>query len=305
MGDRFQLLFRTPRRLRAQFGVAPALAACCTFVILGCAIGPASGGPVFVGRKVPPQQRVSVDQIDHGLWDQLLKRYVDPQGRVAYGPWSENESHRLALDAYLDVLSTADLTKPASRESQLAFWINAYNAVTIKGILREFPTDSIRNHTSKLGGYNLWKDLQLIVGDSAVSLDAMEHKVLRTMKEPRIHFAIVCASHSCPKLLNEAYVANQLEEQLAGSTAEFFKDPENFRYDPTNNRFQLSAILDWFSEDFGSDKAARLKKIAAWLPSNASRQAAASGQGRVSFLDYDWSLNGRSTLPQIDQTPAN
>lgn len=293
-GSRFQ----RESRLAVTLFVVSAL------TVLGCANKSARGGPVYVGKNVSVDQRVSADHIDHGLWDQLLHKYVDQRGKVAYAPWAAHAGHVRALDAYLAILSTADLSKPASREAQLAFWINAYNAVTVKGILREFPTDSIRNHTSKFGGYNIWKDLQLIVGGKAISLDAIEHQVLRKMSEPRIHFAIVCASHSCPKLLSEAYVADRFEEQLAKSTADFFKNPENFRYDSARGRFELSAILDWFGEDFGSNPSALLKTISAWLPTPASQQAAASGQGRVSYLDYDWSLNERATLPEVDANPA-
>ena len=174
-------------------------------------------------------------------------------------------------------------------EGQLAFWINAYNAVTIKGILREYPTSSIRNHTAKLFGYNIWYDLLLIVGDSKISLHDVEHEVLRKTGEPRIHFAIVCASHSCPRLLNEAYTVEMLEEQLTTNTQNFFANRDNFRY--SNGTFYLSSILKWFAEDFGSIQSAQLRSIAPYLPDRASQQAAASGSGRISYLSYDWSLN--------------
>jgi hypothetical protein len=252
---------------------------------------------VYVGQNVAADQRVSMDDIDHRLWDQLLHKYVDQRGGVAYQPWVAHAGHLRALDAYLGMLSTADPQKPASRSAKLAYWINAYNAVTVRGILREFPTDSIRNHTSKFGGYNIWKDLQLIVGGSSISLESIEHQVLRGMGEPRIHFAIVCASHSCPRLLNEAYVPDRLDSQLTTNSRDFFRNPENFRYDPSNGRFQLSAIIDWFGEDFGANNSARLQTLAPFLPTPDSQQAATRGEGRISYLKYDWSLNDRSTIP--------
>jgi len=153
-----------------------------------------------------------MDQIDHRSWDALLKRYVNQRGNVDYQAWKQSAADQRALDAYLAHLSSANPNAQALGAAKLAFWINAYNAVTIKGILREYPTSSIRNHTAKLFGYNIWDDLLLTVGGKPYSLNHMEHEVLRKMGEPRIHFAIVCASISCPRLLNEAYTASRLEQ---------------------------------------------------------------------------------------------
>ena len=233
-----------------------------------------------------------MDKIDHQLWDQLLRKYVNDKGLVNYAAWKKSQADSSALDAYLNTLSTANSNLPASREAKLAYWINAYNAVTVKGILREYPTSSIRNHTARVIGYNIWKNLLLTVGDSQISLDSIEHKVLRTMNEPRIHFAIVCASISCPRLLNEAYTSEKLEQQLVVNSKDFFANSQNFAFDRNRNQFQLSAILKWFGTDFGSDQAAQLKAIGPYLPTEQARSAAASGRrARVSYLEYDWGLN--------------
>ena len=125
-------------------------------------------------------------------------------GMVNYAAWRGTDTDRKSLQNYLVRLSQASPAVKASRAGQLAFWINAYNATTIEGILQVYPTSSIRNHTAKVAGYNLWKDLPLLVGGKPHSLDAMEHQILRKMGEPRIHFAIVCASVGCPRLMNEA-----------------------------------------------------------------------------------------------------
>lgn len=145
---------------------------------------------VFLGEKGSPTQ--ALDTIDHTTWSVLLARYVDSDGRVDYRRWKANANDMRLLDAYLIRLSSGDPQSDSTREARLAFWINAYNAVTVRGILREYPTTSIRNHTAKLWGYNIWKHLQLYVGGRAYSLDQIEHDVLRNMQEPRIHFAIVC-----------------------------------------------------------------------------------------------------------------
>jgi hypothetical protein len=259
---------------------------------------PGFGGPkVTVGRTVAAAESVSMDQIDHRVWDALLTRYVDDRGNVAYAAWKGSAQDVQALDAYLATLSTADPRRQASKNAVLAFWTNAYNAVTVRGILREYPTSSIRNHAAKLIGYNIWKDLLLLVGGQPYSLDQIEHEILRKRNEPRIHFAIVCASRSCPRLLNRAYTAADLENQLVTNTKAFFADPANFRHDAARRVFHLSSILSWFADDFGSDQASRLRTIAPYLPTREAYQAALSNAVTVSYLDYDWGLNDQ-TAPQ-------
>ncbi|TWU24297.1 hypothetical protein Pla52o_22240 [Novipirellula galeiformis] len=259
-------------------------------------VNPCSAGPkVTVGASVPANQQVSMDQIDPSHWDALLKRYVDEDGNVNYTGWKQSAADVRALEAFLVHLSSANPSARATQAAKLAFWINAYNAVTVHGILREYPTTSIRNHTAKLIGYNIWDDLLLTVGGKPYSLNQMEHEVLRKMGEPRIHFAIVCASRSCPRLLNEAYTAERLDTQLTINTKVFLANPGNFQYDAAGRRFQLSSILDWFGEDFGRDQAAQLRTIAPYLPSRAAYDAAIANSVSVSHLDYDWGLNDQAT----------
>jgi len=262
-------------------------------------ITPCLGGPVVtVGASVPAAQRLPLEQVDHSAWNALLQKYVDRNGRVDYASWMSSSAAQATLDQYLAQLSAAAVSRSSNRAAQLAFWINAYNAVTVKGILQEYPTSSIRNHTPKLVGYNIWKDLQLPVEGSNYSLEQIEHEVLRKMGEPRIHFAIVCASIGCPRLLNEAYTAARLDEQLTTNTKAFFADPQKFRSDAGRKTIAISPILKWFAEDFGPNQAAQLRQIAPYLPDAAARQLAQSGMARVSYLDYDWGLNDRSIARQ-------
>ncbi len=254
-----------------------------------------AGAKVYVGSQVASGRQVSMDRIDHSAWDAILRKYVDSNGMVAYRALNGTSADVRALDAYLQTLSTASPRIRASRDGQLAFWINAYNAVTIRGILREYPTTSIRNHTAKLWGYNIWKDLQLYVGGQPYSLDQIEHDILRNIDEPWIHFAIVCASIGCPRLLNEAYVPSRIQQQLETNARDFFARSQNFRYDQRNRRFYFSSILSWFGEDFGSNQAAQLRKIAQWLPTEAARQAGMQNAVSVSFLDYNWNLNEQAS----------
>ena len=264
--------------------------------VMGNSPGALAGTKVQLGAQVPPARQVSMDQIDHSVWDALLHKYVDENGMVDYRTWKNNDADVQQLDAYLHTLSSAGTHLPATRETQLAFWINAYNAVTVRGILREYPTTSIRNHTAKVFGYNIWQDLQLYVGGQAVSLDQIEHETLRKMKEPRIHFAIVCASVGCPRLLNEAYVADRVSEQLATNSRDFFARSQNFQYDADRGRFAMSSILSWFAEDFGSSQAEQLRTIAPWLPSEAAQQAAQQSSVQVKYLDYNWNLNDQASV---------
>lgn len=246
---------------------------------------------VLLGAEVAPEQQVPLAGIDHSQWDRLLHKYVDDAGMVQYTLWKSSAGDVQALDDYLQQLSHSN--GQGTREEQMAFWINAYNAVTVKGILNEYPTTSIRNHTAVLFGYNIWKNLKLIVSRKPISLEDIEHQVLRHMGEPRVHFAIVCASKGCPKLLTEAYVADRLEEQLTSNAKSFFADPSKFQFDAARNRFSLSPVLKWFDEDFGSSQAELLQRISPWLPDARARQAAAVGSGKVIYLNYDWGLNDR------------
>ncbi|MEN1682238.1 MAG: DUF547 domain-containing protein [Planctomycetota bacterium] len=244
-----------------------------------------------VGAQTEASSRVGYDEIDHSAWDALLKQYVNDRGLVAYKAWKSSPAAVAQLDGYLATLSAVDPRQPAARESELAYWINAYNAVTVRGILDVYPTTSIRNHTAKVWGYNIWKNLKLRYADSQINLNDIEHEVLRKRGEPRIHFAIVCASIGCPRLLNEAYVPQRLDEQLTRNAQDFFAQRQNFQVDRGSNTVRLSSILSWFGSDFGAGKQAQLQAIRPWLPSDEARAFVSQARVRVDYLDYDWGIN--------------
>ncbi len=256
-----------------------------------------AGSKVTVGAKVPAAQQVSIDRINHTTWDALLRKYCDQRGYVNYRAWHASPADLQQLDRYLAHLSQANPALPASPASKFAFWINAYNAVTMKGILREYPTSSIKDHQSIAFGYKIWDDLLLTVGGKSYSLNAMEHQVLRKMGDPRIHFAIVCASISCPPLLNQAFTAENLDTQLTYNAKRFFADPTKFAA-TSQGEMKLSKILSWFADDFGPNQAAQLRTIAPYLPTQAAQSLASSGRARVSYLGYDWGLNDQASLPR-------
>jgi hypothetical protein len=258
--------------------------------VLMAATAPANADE-YAGKQWPASAWASMDQISHETFNRLLQKHVDANGMVNYQAWHADASDRAALTSYLELLSRANSNASASREAKLAFWINAYNALTIEGILRVYPTTSIRNHTAKLVGYNIWKKLFLQVGDQQVTLDHIEHKILRPMGEPRVHFAIVCASIGCPRLLNEAYVAGRLEEQLATNTFDFFSRQQNLKTDTQGNLY-LSQIISWFGGDFGNTTTAQIQALQPYFPP-AAQQLVASGRYRIQYQEYDWNLNAQ------------
>jgi hypothetical protein len=257
-----------------------------------------SGGnhPAILGNQAnaataPAGTRVPLDQIDHSVWNGLLNKYVDDDGMVNYAAWKASASDANALKQYLAALGCGDPAAATTKAGKLAFWINAYNALTVHGILQVYPTSSIRNHTAKLIGYNIWQDLPLPVAGAKYSLEDIEHKILRKLGEPRIHFAIVCASIGCPRLRNEAYTPQAIESQLADNARDFFSRKRNLQVDPSGREVRVSTILEWFGEDFGSTPQKALAWSAAYMPDDATRQLIEAGGFTVRYLDYDWNLN--------------
>jgi hypothetical protein len=253
------------------------------------------GGMAF-GRDWPAADRIALDAVDHRAWDVLLKRYVDAAGDVDYPAWRRSDRDLRALDDYLDGLSRADTGRASGRAASLAFWINAYNALTARAVLSSYGGgDVIPSHGGDAGGAPL-----LRVGDRAYTADRIENEILRGLGESRVHFAIVCGARGCPPLRSEAYSPERLDEQLTANARAFFADPSKFRAHTAEDRLELSPILDWYAADFGADPVARLKAIAPYLPDEPSRRLAASGRARISHLDYDARLN-ESTGPRPTQ----
>lgn len=231
-----------------------------------------------------------IEQYDHRAWDALLQKYVDENGDVDYATWQSNGQDRATLLSYLRGMNSIDTSQRSSLQSEMAFWINTYNALTIEGVLQLYPTKSIKDHAPDANGFNIWDDFKLSVGGSEYSLNDIEHKVLRKMGDPRIHFAIVCASKSCPQLSQRAYFADSLDQQLNYGAGLFFHTPGKFSYDLQRGQLGLSPIIQWFADDFGRSDQERLQYLSQFMPADAGRLAA-SGSAVISYLDYDWGLN--------------
>ncbi len=249
-----------------------------------------AGSKVEVGRRCSESQRASLAEVKHADYDTLLTKYVDERGLVSYAAWKSNPGDLKALEGYLTRMGCVDLKKPAAREAKLAYFINVYNALTLHGILREYPTTSIRNHTAKFAGYNIWKDLVVWIDDRTYSLEDIEHKILRKLGEPRIHLAVVCASKGCPQLANRAYSAESLDAQLTANGKRFFARPENFQADAGSKTVSISQLFEWYGTDFAPTSAEQLRVLQPMLPVDVSGLAGV----KVRYLNYDWSLNDRA-----------
>lgn len=227
-------------------------------------------------------------RVDHAAFDTLLARYVDGAGRVRYAAWRRDDDE--ALDAYLDAMRAVDPAALADTSEVLAYWINVYNALTIDAILRFYPIASIKDKVSPVG-YNVWRDYKITIAGRERSLDDIEHRILRKLGEPRIHFAIVCASIGCPRLRAEAFTGAKLATQLDACAREFFASPEHIQFDRAARTVRVSPILDWFGEDFGGSGAAKLAFVARFVDGAAERALLESETTRIEYLDYDWRLN--------------
>jgi hypothetical protein len=248
----------------------------------------------------PPAAHAALDRT-HAAWTALLREHVvllDARGaasRVDYAGFARDSK---ALGAYLAAL--ADVT-PAEfaalpRADQVAFLINAYNAATVELILTQYPKHaSIKNYGSLFR--SAWqKPFVRLLGET-LTLDQIEHTRLRGPRgygEPRVHFAVNCASISCPMLREEAYTGAKLEAQLEEQTVRFLSDRSRNRFDAKTGALRLSSILKWYRGDFaGGDLPAFVSRYADAL--GADRATFAAEGLEIAFLDYDWRLNDVKT----------
>lgn len=212
--------------------------------------------------------------IDHSMWDALLKKYVAENGLVDYKAFQKDKPK---LQAYLDGLSNQIPTEAWSVQELLAYYINIYNAATVKLILDNYPIESIKDISGT------WTKAIVLIGDTKISLGGIEHGILRKMNEPRIHFAINCASFSCPKLQNEAFVASKIDAQLDLAAREFINSDKN---DINASSPKLSSIFDWFAKDFIVNGK---KDVIGYI--NRYSEIKIEEKASIAFKKYDWRLN--------------
>jgi Protein of unknown function, DUF547. len=225
------------------------------------------------GSLVSTKANSSIN-VDHKQWDVLLKKHVDANGMIDYKGFQKD---RPALNAYLKMLASLSPSNAWSIQELLAYYINTYNAYTVELILNNYPTKSIKD----LNGP--WTKGIVPIGGNMLSLGGIENSILRKMNEPRIHFAINCASISCPKLLNEAFTASKINEQLERVTKDFIASDKN---EITQHAVKLSSIFDWYAKDFTvNGKVDVIGYINQYSNSKINEKAS------VQFKEYDWNLN--------------
>lgn len=219
--------------------------------------------------------------MNHDNWTTLLQKHVTTSGQVNYKGFIEE---RELFQSYLDDLSQHPPGNNWSENEKLAYWINAYNAFTVKLIIDYYPLESIKKIGDGLPMVNSPWDIKFFkIGNVDFDLNTIEHEILRKeFNEPRIHFAINCASFSCPKLKNEAFTAALLETQLEDQTRQFINNPDKNII--STNELELSKIFNWFESDFTKEKSL-LSFIKPYLKIELSNNP------NITYLDYNWDLN--------------
>ena len=229
---------------------------------------------------------------DHSLFDQVLKTYVDDQGRVDYNGIAKDRS----FTVYMEALKTAPVDS-MSRNEQLALWINAYNAVTIDKVIKWKPKKSVRE-TFVPGvwtGTKFFTTQEHTVAGRRLSQDDIEHEILRKqLKEPRIHFAIVCASSSCPPLARFAYTGENVQVKLEEETRKYINSERGTQIDSAKNELYLSKLFDWFAGDFEYASGSVLNYVKQYL--DGEGRALLDKQPRINYIHYDWALNAQEPI---------
>ena len=227
---------------------------------------------------------------EYATYDAFLARYRHTtNGGMAHVRYDAvTDTDRAALETFLIQMQRVD---PATldRDQQLAYWINLYNAQTIRVILDHYPVDSIRDIGDGLLGLGPWADTTLRVNGSALSLNDIEHGIVRPVfEDPRIHYALNCAATGCPNLAPQAWRAATLDAQLDAAEHAYVHDPRGVTIG-ADGKVTVSKIFGWFREDFGGTEAS----VLAHLKDHAdpALRAALEARGRIDSYAYDWSLN--------------
>ena len=214
------------------------------------------------------------------IFNDLLQKHVTKNGIVDYKSFKNDETK---LDSYISYLEKTSPSNSWSKNKQKAFWINAYNAYTIKIILKNYPLKSIMD--IKEEGKTAWKIPFAKVGNITYTLDHIEHQILRKeFSDPKIHVGVNCASGSCPKLGNNAFTEQNIETELTRLMKDFVNDVSRNKI--TKKKVQISSIFDWFKGDF-TKKGSVIEFL------NKYSDIEISPKAKISFLKYDWTLNGK------------
>ena len=280
--------------------------------------------PVMVGLLFS-RQRTSAEQavpfvteqkneqvFDYSDYDAVLKQFVNENAMVNYG---KLKARRRQLDAFVSSLGklSRETYETWNEKQKITFWLNAYNGLTLKVIIDNYPIKSSwlksriwpKNSIRQISG--VWDEITFDVMGRKLTLGHIEHKILREkFDEPRIHAALVCAAMGCPPLRREPYTGDKLDEQLDDQTRQFLSNPAKFKIDSNKDTLHLSEIFKWFGKDFvnkygpernigrhGKETSAVLNFIAQYLD-DFQKKYVLSGNVKIKYIDYDWSLNEQS-----------
>lgn len=254
--------------------------------------------PAYPARQITLQSNdikmISIFDHNHITFDLVLKKYVKPVGnttQVDYVLLKKNINELVEYLTELEIVTKSEFKK-WTKDQQFAYWVNVYNAYTLKIIVDNYPVKSIRD----IGGpiNTTWKKKFIPVLGKKRSLDEVEHKILRRQfKEPRVHFAVNCASISCPSLKTEPYTAEKLEAQLTEQTKLYINDSANNKYTINGDKLglEISEIFKWFKEDFESDGGPGAF-VLKWLDISPETKAMInSSKISVKHIKYNWDLN--------------
>ena len=230
------------------------------------------------------EQPSNAASFSHDLFDQVLQEHVDENGEVNYTKLKANPEK---FEAYLDLLAFAN-PEELSYNERLTFWVNAYNALVIKGVVNHYPITSVKK-VKLFNGF--FSRLKFQVAGKMYTLDGIEHGTIREeFVDPRVHFVLVCASSSCPPLSNRAYTAETIEERLETATLNFVRDPEQVRIDRAKRSVYVSKIFKWYEDDFKEGYDGAVDFLADYLPPEDA-EFLESTEVKLRYLDYDWTLN--------------
>jgi hypothetical protein len=239
---------------------------------------------VFISSILFSLISFSQSGVSHSSFDELLQKHVDDQGMVNYKGLGKERSK---LKSYLKIIESNPPQKSWSKDEKLAYWINAYNAFTLELILNNYPVKSIKDigATIKIPFVNTPWDIKFIhIGDEEYDLNNLEHGIIRKeFNEPRIHFALVCAAVSCPKLQNRAYLPEKLDEQLTKAAKEFLSNTMKNEFESAD-RASLSKLFNWYGGDFTKEM-----NLIEYI--NQYSKIKLNKQAEIDWMDYDWALN--------------
>lgn len=258
-----------------------------------------------IDAKVAPD--FPSDGFSHLDFEDLLKKYVDEDGNIDYDEWRNDDESVAQLESYLAAVSaySPDNTpgRFATRNDELAYWIYGYNAYVIWSVLDNWPIESVTDVKAPLEvvrGLGFFYQLRFAFGGEKHSLLSVENgKIRKNFDDPRIHFALNCASESCPVMRPSLPTGEALQELLASAALEFVSDPKNVTIDHANKQIVLSTIFKWFRKDFLNDLARQgrpaelgvVDYVASVAPDIVRAELDSARGYDVVFRDYDWSLN--------------